>query len=161
MGSDGLGGDSKSVRDSGVGVATTEEGDDASLLDSETELVSAPVAFACEVEDICHQARIDVALPFSLCCGAGHSRCVAGTAGDDCRVSHRWHGRAVDISAVNGAPVRRGNVAAMALAEWLGRLPPELLPAEVGSSWQGLTPPEIHFSDSMHADHLHAGWPAR
>lgn len=89
----------------------------------------------------------------------GHSRCVAGTAGDECRVSHHWHGRAADISAVNGIPVRYGNSAAKALAEWLGRLPPALLPAEVGSPWQGMPPSEIHFSDSMHADHQHAGWP--
>jgi hypothetical protein len=88
----------------------------------------------------------------------GHSRCVAGTAGDECRVSHHWHGRAVDISAVNGAPVRHDNTAAMALAEWLGSLPPALLPAEVGSPWRGLTPSKIHFSDWAHADHVHAGW---
>lgn len=91
----------------------------------------------------------------------GHSRCVAGTAGGECRVSYHWHGRAVDISVVNGVPVRRDNAPAMALAQWLGRLPPALLPAEVGSPWRGLAPSEIHFSDSMHADHVHAGWPAR
>ncbi len=88
----------------------------------------------------------------------GHSRCVAGTAGSECRVSHHWHGRAVDISAVNGIPVRGDNGAAMALAEWLGGLPPALLPAEVGSPWRGLAPSETHFSDRAHADHLHAGW---
>jgi hypothetical protein len=88
----------------------------------------------------------------------GHSRCLAGTAGDECRVSHHWHGRAVDISAVNGVPVSSDNAAAMQLAEWLGRLPLGLLPAEVGSPWRGLTPPQIHFSDAAHADHLHAGW---
>lgn len=88
----------------------------------------------------------------------GHSRCVAGTAGNECRVSHHWHGRAVDISAVNGIPAGGDNGAAKALAEWLGRLPPVLLPAEVGSPWPGLAPAEIHFSDSSHADHLHVGW---
>ena len=89
----------------------------------------------------------------------GHARCVAGTAGGECRVSHHWHGRAVDISAVNGAPVRSDNAVAMALAVWLGRLPPTLLPAEVGSPWRDLAPPQIHFSDQGHGDHLHAGWP--
>lgn len=88
----------------------------------------------------------------------GHSRCVAGTSGDECRISHHWHGRAVDVSAVNGVPVSRDNAAVMALAQWLGRLPPKLLPAEVGTPWQGLAPSEIHFSDRAHADHLHAGW---
>ena len=88
----------------------------------------------------------------------GHARCVAGTKGAECRVSHHWHGRAADISAVNGTPVRRRNAAARELAEWLGRLPPELRPSEVGSPWQGLTPSGIHFTDSAHADHLHVGW---
>ena len=88
----------------------------------------------------------------------GHSRCVAGTAGDKCRVSHHWHGRAVDISAVNGMPVQSGNAAAMTLAEWFAQLPPALLPAEVGSPWEGLTPAAIHFSDSAHVAHLHVGW---
>ena len=88
----------------------------------------------------------------------GHSRCVAATAGSGCRVSHHWHGRAVDISAVSERPVRRENAAARELAEWLGRLPPELRPSEVGSPWRGLTPSGIHFADSAHADHLHAGW---
>ena len=88
----------------------------------------------------------------------GHSRCVAGTGGDECRVSHHWHGRAVDISAVNGIPVRSNNGAAFALAVSLGRLPAELRPTEVGSPWQGLAPYEIHFSDSMHVGHVHVGW---
>lgn len=66
----------------------------------------------------------------------GHSRCIAGTAGDECRVSHHWHGRAVDISAVNGIPVRSDNAAAMALAQWIGGLPPKLLPSEIGSPWR-------------------------
>ena len=88
----------------------------------------------------------------------GHSRCVAGRGGDVCRVSHHWYGRAVDISAVNGIPVRGNNAAAMALAGWLSRLPPALLPAEVGSPWRGLEPSEIHFSDAAHADHMHAAW---
>ena len=88
----------------------------------------------------------------------GHSRCVAGTAGDECRVSHHWHGRAVDISAVDGASVDSTNAAARELAERLGGLPVEVRPTEVGSPWAGLTPSEVHFADSMHADHLHAGW---
>lgn len=88
----------------------------------------------------------------------GHSRCVAGTAGDECRISHHWHGRAVDISAVNGIPVRSENAAAMALAAWLGRLPPTLLPAEVGSPWRDMAPLQVHFSNQGHGDHLHAGW---
>lgn len=90
----------------------------------------------------------------------GHSRCVAGTAGDACRVSHHWHGRAVDISAVNGVPVSSDNIDARALAVWLGHLADRLAAAEVGSPWPGLEPARMHFSDSMHTGHVHVGWPS-
>lgn len=92
---------------------------------------------------------------------SGHARCVAGTAGDACRVAHHWHGRAADISAVYGTPVSTANVAARDLAEWLGRLAEGLAPAEVGSPWPDLAPETTHFSDSMHADHIHVGWPSQ
>lgn len=89
---------------------------------------------------------------------SGHSRCVGGGNYDGCNVSHHWHGRAVDISRVDGQPVRASNGAAKELAHWFGNLVPPLAPYSVGSPWPSLQPTRRHFSDQAHQDHLHIGW---
>ena len=84
----------------------------------------------------------------------GHSQFVAGTD----RVSNHFHGRAVDISAVDGAPVSPSNDAALALSLAILTGSPALQPDEFGSPWPGLSQFPGAFSDSGHQDHLHLGW---
>lgn len=88
----------------------------------------------------------------------GHSRCIGGGDYPGCRVSHHWHGRAVDIAAIDGRPVNMANAVARALAERLHALPPSLRPSEVGTPWADITPLPGFFSDAAHARHLHLGW---
>jgi hypothetical protein len=88
------------------------------------------------------------------CIRTGHSTYVKGTR----RVSNHTAWRAVDLDQVNGHPVHRGNQAARALTRWLGRLPPPLRPAEVGSPWP--LDGRSYFSDAGHQDHLHIGYRA-
>jgi hypothetical protein len=90
----------------------------------------------------------------------GHSRCIGGGDYQGCRVSQHWHGRAVDIAAIDGAPVNRGNLTARAIAERLHGLPPPLRPSEAGTPWHDLTPLPGFFSDAAHTRHLHLGWSA-
>ena len=86
----------------------------------------------------------------------GHNQFVAGTD----RVSNHYSGRAVDIYAVDGVDVSASAEAARAVAEQsLGSAPP-LRPDEFGSPWPDLERYPGAFSDSDHADHLHAGWRA-
>ena len=86
----------------------------------------------------------------------GHSKYVAGTN----RVSNHYSGRAVDIYAVDGVDVSASAEAARAIAEQsLGSAPP-LRPDEFGSPWPDLERYPGAFSDSSHAQHLHAGWRA-
>jgi hypothetical protein len=88
------------------------------------------------------------------CIRTGHSYYVNGTR----RVSNHTAWRAVDLDQVNGHPVHRGNQAARTLTLWIGRLPPPLRPAEVGSPWPlGGRP---YFSDAGHQGHLHIGYHA-
>ncbi len=63
-----------------------------------------------------------------------------------------YFGRAVDIYAVDGAPVSSGNQAAYELAQAIHA---RFAPAELGSPW---TFGEGSFSDAMHQDHIHVGW---
>jgi hypothetical protein len=88
------------------------------------------------------------------CVRTGHSTYVKGTR----RVSNHTVWRAVDLDQVNGHPVHRSNQAARALTLWLGRLPPPLRPAEVGSPWPLDGRP--YFSDAGHQGHLHIGYRA-
>lgn len=86
----------------------------------------------------------------------GHNQYVAGTN----RVSNHYSGRAVDIYAVDGVDVSSSAEAARAVAEQsLGSAPP-LRPDEFGSPWPDLERYPGAFSDSDHADHIHAGWRA-
>lgn len=88
----------------------------------------------------------------------GHSRCIGGGDYPGCRVSHHWHGRAVDIAAIDGRPVNKTNATARALAETLHAFRPHLRPSEVGTPWPELTPLPGFFSDAAHTRHLHLGW---
>lgn len=102
------------------------------------------------VEDLGYQLY---ASPFV----AGHSRCVGGGPDDQpgCSESHHWHGRAIDISVVNGAAVRATNPAARQLTDWLASLADiEELSITVGSPWGDYVEPGF-FTDAAHADHLH------
>ena len=90
----------------------------------------------------------------------GHSRCIGGGDYPGCRVSHHWHGRAVDIAAIDGRPVNSSNPTARALALHLHQLPQPLRPSEVGTPWPDLTPLPGYFSDAAHTRHLHLGWKA-
>jgi hypothetical protein len=82
----------------------------------------------------------------------GHSYFVNGTN----RVSNHVFGRAVDISAVDGAPVSARNVGALELTKLLLSLPDAIRPDEVGSPWR--MPVAGSFTDAHHRDHIHLGW---
>lgn len=89
----------------------------------------------------------------------GHSKFVAGTD----RVSSHYAcdgcpGRAVDITALDGADVTAANEAAHGLAESLLGASSPLRPDELGSPWPDLDRYGGAFSDSHHQDHLHIGW---
>jgi hypothetical protein len=88
----------------------------------------------------------------------GHSRCIGGGDYPGCRVSHHWHGRAVDIAVVDGRPVNRSNSTARVLAERLHTLPSPLRPSETGTPWGDLRSRAGFFSDAAHTRHLHLGW---
>ena len=88
----------------------------------------------------------------------GHSRCIGGREFAGCRVSHHWHGRAVDIATIDGRPVSVANPVARDLVMWLHELPPHLRPDEVGNPWRELSPLPGFFSDAAHQGHLHLGW---
>lgn len=88
---------------------------------------------------------------------SGHSRYVAGTT----KESHHYHGRAVDITHIDGEKVSATSRKAYALALWLDSLPASLRPAEVGSPFVTLESRPGFFSDSMHTGHIHVGWRAR
>jgi hypothetical protein len=84
----------------------------------------------------------------------GHSQFVAGTD----RISNHFHGRGVDITAVDGAPVSPSNDSALDLALAILTADPSLRPDELGSPWPGLSQFPGAFSDAAHQDHLHLGW---
>jgi hypothetical protein len=88
----------------------------------------------------------------------GHSRCIGGGDHTGCRVSHHWHGRAVDVAAIDGRPVDSSNTTARAVAQRLHELPHRLRPSEVGTAWADLSRLPGYFSDEAHRGHLHLGW---
>ena len=71
-------------------------------------------------------------------------------------VSNHAHGRAVDISMVDGRPVGPDNEAAMKLAHALRELDPAIRPTEIGTPWAIDDP--AFFTDADHQDHLHVGF---
>jgi hypothetical protein len=93
----------------------------------------------------------------------GHYQCVGGGSRAErpaCSESHHWHGRAVDISMVNGQAVTSANRHAQAIVEYLATMSPTdpARPAEIGSPWAAFSALPGFFSDSDHRGHLHLGW---
>ncbi|HEY8340132.1 MAG TPA: hypothetical protein VIK95_09700, partial [Egibacteraceae bacterium] len=86
----------------------------------------------------------------------GHSRFVAGTTTE----SHHYHGRAVDIAAIDGQPVSAASPKARALVDWLAAQSGARRPAEVGSPFAGYSRLPGFFTDGMHRGHIHVGWRA-
>ncbi|MGH9265845.1 MAG: hypothetical protein ACRD1D_14245, partial [Acidimicrobiales bacterium] len=89
----------------------------------------------------------------------GHDQFVHGTD----RVSNHYAcdgcaGRAMDVSAVDGANVSSTNVAALELALSMLTADPSLRPDEFGSPWPDLAMFPGGFTDADHQDHLHVGW---
>jgi molybdenum-dependent DNA-binding transcriptional regulator ModE len=84
----------------------------------------------------------------------GHDMFVAGTD----RVSNHYHGRGVDIYAVDGAEVASSNSAALQMSLAILTSSPELRPDEFGSPWSELSTFPGAFSDAGHQGHLHLGW---
>jgi hypothetical protein len=84
----------------------------------------------------------------------GHSQFVRGTD----RESNHYHGRGVDISSIDGAPVSTSNQAALRLAVGFLTADASLRPDELGSPWPELAQFPGAFSDADHAGHLHLGW---
>ena len=84
----------------------------------------------------------------------GHDKFVRGTD----RVSDHFYARAVDITAVDGAPVTATSRAAFDLAVEILTSSPSLRPDQLGSPWLELTSFAGVFSDDDHTDHLHLGW---
>ncbi|MGH9168114.1 MAG: Rv3654c family TadE-like protein [Acidimicrobiia bacterium] len=83
----------------------------------------------------------------------GHAKFVRGTE----RVSNHYHGRAMDITAVDGEPVRGSSGAARRLVDWLAGMEGPLRPDEVGSPFPGLGGTGF-FSDGDHLRHIHVGF---
>jgi hypothetical protein len=83
----------------------------------------------------------------------GHSYYVRGTR----RVSWHSHGRAVDIMAIDGAPVTRWNDGAYQVTLRMLSLQGPLRPDQVGAPWLIPTKGVVVF-DKDHHDHLHAGF---
>lgn len=84
----------------------------------------------------------------------GHAQFVKGTD----RVSNHYHGRAVDITEVDGSPVSPSNGAALELVLALLTGDPSLRPDELGSPWPEMSQFAGAFTDGDHQDHLHLGW---
>lgn len=81
----------------------------------------------------------------------GHAKFVINTN----RISDHWHGRAVDIYAVNEQLVSPSNGAARALVDWIEQRQGEPdIPDSVGSPW----PDAFGFSDALHQGHLHVAF---
>lgn len=84
----------------------------------------------------------------------GHAKYVRGTD----RISHHHHGRAVDISAVDGEPVSAASPSARRLVTWLASLEGPLRPSEVGSPFADLGSLPGFFTDADHRGHVHIGY---
>ena len=83
----------------------------------------------------------------------GHAQFVRGTN----RVSNHWHGRGIDITAVDGEPVSRSSAPARVFAIEVAALGPPGRPTELGVPWADLGGAGV-FSDGDHQEHMHAGW---
>jgi hypothetical protein len=84
----------------------------------------------------------------------GHSYFVAGTT----TPSNHAFGRAVDISVIDGQAVSLYNPAAREAMQLILRLPPPMLPDELGGPWLLSHPTSVAVFTRDHGDHLHIGW---
>ncbi|MBO9534070.1 MAG: C40 family peptidase [Solirubrobacteraceae bacterium] len=85
------------------------------------------------------------------CMRSDHSKFTAGGS-----ISNHWHGRGIDIAAVDGRPVNASNHAAREVAERLAKLDTSIRPTEIGTPWPLAGPG--YFTDGAHQDHLHVGF---
>ena len=91
-----------------------------------------------------------------------HRLTISATASDHPKfsaggsVSNHFHGRAIDIAAIDGRPVGPGNEVAKKVALELARLSPRIRPTEIGSPWPLSGP--AYFTDAAHQNHLHVGF---
>ena len=81
----------------------------------------------------------------------GHDQFTSGGS-----VSNHFVGRGLDISSVDGQPVRASNLAARDVAEAIAALDGSIRPSEVGAPW-AINAPDF-FTDGGHQDHIHIGW---
>jgi len=87
----------------------------------------------------------------------GHPVNVVTDSGLGAEVSNHYHGRAADITVVDGAPVSRVNLAARTVVlelkatAFIGRRP------EIGQPWPDLVGDGV-FTNAVHQRHLHVGF---
>ncbi len=74
------------------------------------------------------------------------------------QVSNHWHGRGLDIAAVDGTPVNPASAGANALARSLAELPLPIRPTEVGSPWPIGAPG--FFTDASVQNNIHVAFDA-
>ena len=98
------------------------------------------------LESLSREHRITVSSTAS-----DHPKLTAGGS-----VSNHWLGRAVDIAAIDGAPVDASNFDAREIALHLQDLDPAVRPDEIGTPWAIAGPG--YFTDADHQDHLHIGF---
>lgn len=93
----------------------------------------------------------------------GHSPCAGGsgyeTGDGGCAkgLSNHWYGRAVDIGAVDGAPVSASNAAARAIVEAIVARSGHFELTELGQPWLDGTEGALYMFTEAHGDHLHLG----
>ena len=80
-----------------------------------------------------------------------HSKLTSGGS-----ISNHFHGRGVDIAAVDGEIVNPGSIAARELATEMQEINTEYRPDEIGTPWAISGPG--YFTDGGHQDHLHVGF---
>lgn len=85
----------------------------------------------------------------SMC--SDHSKFTSGGS-----ISNHYHGRGMDIAAIDGMPVNPGNPLARKVATALSSLAPSYRPDEIGTPWPIAGPG--YFTDAAHADHLHVAF---
>jgi hypothetical protein len=87
----------------------------------------------------------------------GHPVNVVTDRGLSAEVSNHYYGRAADITAVDGAPVSRTNLAARTVVLQLKATPFPGRRPEIGQPWPDLVGDGV-FSNAVHQRHLHLGF---
>lgn len=93
----------------------------------------------------------------------GHSPCAGGSAnqtadgGCTSGISNHWHGRAVDIGAVDGAAVTASNTGARAIVDAIVARAGHFELTELGQPWLDGTEGALFMFTEAHGDHLHLG----